>query len=64
MEGQPRIQNAIIRVPSKEAALGLYNGADYQEAKRLRQASASSCTMRPVEQAASQGTYSSAFAGF
>jgi hypothetical protein len=28
--------NAIILFPSSEYALGLYNDADYQEAKRIR----------------------------
>jgi uncharacterized protein (DUF1330 family) len=37
--------NAIIRFPSKEAALGLYNDPDYQEAKRIRQASAKNFSM-------------------
>ena len=39
VEGSMRTMNAIIRFPSKEAALGLYNDPDYQEAKRIRQAS-------------------------
>ena len=30
VEGTARTMNAIIRFPSKEAALGLYNDADYQ----------------------------------
>jgi uncharacterized protein (DUF1330 family) len=50
IEGQPRRMNAIIRFPSKEAALGLYNDADYQEAKRIRQASTSNCTMVLVQE--------------
>ena len=37
VEGTARTMNAIIRFPSKEAALGLYNDAAYQEAKRIRQ---------------------------
>ena len=36
VEGSARTMNAIIRFPSKEAALGLYNDAGYQEAKRIR----------------------------
>jgi uncharacterized protein (DUF1330 family) len=35
LEGKARTMNAIIRFPSREAALGLYNDPDYQEAKRI-----------------------------
>ena len=45
VEGTPRTMNAIIRFPSKEAALGLYNDPDYQEAKRIRQASTKNVSM-------------------
>jgi uncharacterized protein (DUF1330 family) len=45
VEGERRTMNAIIRFPSKEAALGLYDDPDYQEAKRIRQASATNITM-------------------
>jgi uncharacterized protein (DUF1330 family) len=45
IEGEPRRMNAIIRFPSREAALGLYNDPDYQEAKRIPHASTSNCTM-------------------
>ena len=45
VEGTGRTMNAIIRFPSKEAALGLYNDPDYQEAKRIRQASARNFSM-------------------
>jgi uncharacterized protein (DUF1330 family)/catechol 2,3-dioxygenase-like lactoylglutathione lyase family enzyme len=45
VEGTARKMNAIIRFPSKEAALGLYNDPDYQEAKRIRQTSTSHITM-------------------
>ena len=37
--------NAVIRFPSKEAALGLYNDPDYEEAKRIRQASTKNMSM-------------------
>ena len=50
VEGRGRTMNAIIRFPSRDAALGLYNDPDYQEAKRLRQRSTSSCTMVLVEE--------------
>jgi uncharacterized protein (DUF1330 family) len=50
LEGQPRKMNAIIRFPSKEAALGLYNDPGYQEAKRIRQASTSHGTMVLVQE--------------
>lgn len=49
VEGRPRTMNAIIRFPSREAALGLYNDPDYQDAKRLRQATTSNVTMVLVE---------------
>ena len=45
VEGTGRTMNAIIRFPSKEAALGLYNDPDYQEAKRIRQASTKNISM-------------------
>ena len=45
VEGTARTMNAIIRFPSREAALGLYNDPDYQEAKRIRQASTKNISM-------------------
>ena len=45
VEGTPRTMNAIIRFPSKEAALGLYNDPAYQEAKRIRQNSTRNVSM-------------------
>jgi uncharacterized protein (DUF1330 family) len=45
VEGQARNMNAIIRFPSREMALALYNDPAYQPAKKLRQASTSNCTM-------------------
>jgi uncharacterized protein (DUF1330 family) len=45
VEGTARTMNAIIRFPSKEAALGLYNDAAYQEAKRIRQESTRNVSM-------------------
>jgi uncharacterized protein (DUF1330 family) len=45
VEGEGRTMNAIIRFPSREAALGLYNDPEYQEAKRIRQASTSRVSM-------------------
>ena len=50
VEGRARTMNAIIRFPSKQAALGLYNDPDYQQAKRIRQRSTSNCTMVLVEE--------------
>jgi uncharacterized protein (DUF1330 family) len=50
VEGAARTMNAIIRFPSKEAALGLYNDPDYQEAKRIRQASTKNVSMVLVEE--------------
>jgi len=49
VEGHARTMNAIIRFPSKAAALGLYGDPAYQEAKRIRQASTSHITMVLVE---------------
>ena len=31
LEGKPRTMNAIVRFPSKEAALSFYNDPEYQE---------------------------------
>lgn len=50
VEGTTRTMNAIIRFPSKEAALGLYNDPDYQEAKRIRQSSTRNISMVLVEE--------------
>lgn len=45
VEGTARTMNAVIKFPSKEAALGLYNDPDYQEAKRIRQGSTTNVSM-------------------
>jgi uncharacterized protein (DUF1330 family) len=50
VEGAIRTMNAIIRFPSKEAALALYNDPAYQEAKRIRQASTRNISMVLVEE--------------
>jgi len=50
VEGTARTMNAIIRFPSKEAALGLYNDPLYQEGKRIRQASTKNTSMVLVEE--------------
>ena len=50
VEGTARTMNAIIRFPTKEAALGLYNDPAYQEAKRVRQASTKNVSMVLVEE--------------
>jgi uncharacterized protein (DUF1330 family) len=50
IEGTARTMNAIIRFPSKEAALGLYNDPAYQEAKRIRQASTTNVSMVLVDE--------------
>ena len=50
VEGTARTMNAIIRFPSKDAALGLYNDPAYQEAKRVRQASTKNTSMVLVEE--------------
>jgi len=50
VEGTARTMNAIIRFPSREAALGLYNDPAYQEAKRIRQAATRNVSMVLVEE--------------
>ena len=50
VEGKARTMNAIIRFPSREAALGLYNDPGYQEAKRIRQASTTNISMVIAEE--------------
>jgi uncharacterized protein (DUF1330 family) len=50
VEGTSRTMNAIIRFPTKKAALDLYNDPDYQEAKRIRQASTKNVSMVVVEE--------------
>jgi uncharacterized protein (DUF1330 family) len=50
VEGKARSMTAIIKFPSREAALGLYNDPDYQEAKRIRQSSASNISMVLAEE--------------
>jgi uncharacterized protein (DUF1330 family) len=50
VEGTARTMNAIIRFPSKEAALGLYDDAAYQAAKRIRQASTRNISMVLVDE--------------
>jgi len=55
VEGQARTMNAIIRFPSREAALGLHHDPAYQEAKRLRQSSTSNGSMVLVEELTAPG---------
>ena len=50
VEGTARTMNAVIRFPSNEAALGLYHDPDYQEAKRIRQASTTNVSMVLVKE--------------
>ena len=50
VEGTARTMNAMIMVPSKEAALGLYNDPAYQEAKRIRQKSTANASMVLAEE--------------
>jgi uncharacterized protein (DUF1330 family) len=50
VEGKARTMNAIIRFPSKEAALGLYHDPAYQEAKRIRQRSTANVSMVLVDE--------------
>jgi uncharacterized protein (DUF1330 family) len=50
VEGTKRTMNAIIRFPSRDAALGLYNDPAYQDAKRIRQASTRNISMVLVDE--------------
>ena len=51
VEGTARTLNGIIRFPSKEAALGLYNDPEYQrEVKPIRQTATRNTTMVLVKQ--------------
>jgi uncharacterized protein (DUF1330 family) len=50
VEGTARTMNAIIRFPSKDAALGLYNDPAYQDAKKIRQASTTNISMVLVDE--------------
>ena len=50
VEGTKRTMNAIIRFPSRDAALGLYNDPLYQDAKRIRQASTRNVSMVLVDE--------------
>jgi uncharacterized protein (DUF1330 family) len=45
LEGKAKTMNAIIKFPSKEAALGMYNDPEYQEIKKIRINSVKNCTM-------------------
>lgn len=49
LEGNARQMNAVIKFPSKEAALNCYNDPEYQPAKAIRQKSTSNCTMVLVD---------------
>jgi uncharacterized protein (DUF1330 family) len=42
--------NAIIKFPSRDAALGLYHDPAYQEAKRIRHASTRNVSMVLVDE--------------
>src|SRR4029078_2608149 len=50
VEGTGPTMNAIIRFPSKESALALYNDPAYQESKRVRQSSTKNVSMVLVEE--------------
>ena len=50
LEGTARRMNAIIRFPSREAALALYDDPDYQEAKGIRQRTTTNVSMVIVEE--------------
>jgi len=51
LEGKARTMNAIIKFPSIEAAMGMYNDPEYQEHVRpIRLRSTSNCTMVLVKE--------------
>jgi uncharacterized protein (DUF1330 family) len=50
VEGPGHTMNAIVKFPSREAVLGLYNDPEYQEAKRIRQASTKNLSMVVAEE--------------
>jgi uncharacterized protein (DUF1330 family) len=45
IEGMPRKMNAIIRFPSREAAMECYQDPEYESVKEIRLRSVSNCTM-------------------
>jgi len=50
IEGNARTMNTIIQFPSRDAALGLYNDPDYQEAKRIRESATTNRMMVLVDE--------------
>jgi uncharacterized protein (DUF1330 family) len=50
VEGNTNSMHAVIRFPSRAAALACYQDAEYQEAKEIRHRSCSNCTMVLVEE--------------
>jgi uncharacterized protein (DUF1330 family) len=51
-EGAAKRMNAIIKFPSKEAAVDCYNDPDYQPIKKIRVDSTENCTMVLVKELA------------
>ena len=49
-EGSARRMNAIIKFPSKDAAMSCYNDLEYQPIKKIRLDSTKNCTMVLVKQ--------------
>ena len=45
LEGKAKSMNAIVKFPSMEAALGMYNDPEYQEIKKFRVNSTKNTTM-------------------
>jgi uncharacterized protein (DUF1330 family) len=45
IEGTPRKMNAIIRFPSREAAMKCYHDPEYDSVKEIRLRSVSNCTI-------------------
>ena len=50
IEGKARTMNAIIKFPSREAALNCYNDPEYKEIKKIRINSTKNCTMVLVKE--------------
>lgn len=50
VEGNANSMHAVIRFPSREAALACYRDAEYEEAKTIRHMSCNNCTMIVVDE--------------
>lgn len=50
VEGKASSMHAVIRFPSREAALACYQDPEYEETKAIRHRSCNNCTMVVVEE--------------